>query len=612
MKKIIWAVIGCMLFFIALLAYLYLWVWDTKDDTSISTQKTSQKTYKHTFPEQVVKNDFFTGEFIRNDIASIYPRRASLVKDILVDIGDEVYAGQTLAILFEPWVEGQSSSNISYKSTIVDSHSKILSDTKKVSDAKIAEFEQEIQEKETLLQETLKNYDAKIAQVWDSEESRGSEYTLALQSLTTLENSLKNAEENKEQLLSDAKRNIEQKLTVLNIKIEDIYSQIIPIIYIWEENDVDYTEIQKWDLHYLFSAKDSSVLGSLITEVQMYQWWELDNIEEKYESIKSIISLTKLALKNTVHSAWDTPQSTIDAYITIINSLEIEWESIYEWYIDAQSAYKLTLSSQQEKIERLKDDVQKQKENIAFISQKYTTLESDKSLETQKLTSELETLRKSKELLIASESRQVTKAQNDLAVAKSDLNKEYVASWDYKIISPFSGTISKRDIEIGEMISEGIEVFRVSWVDNTLSRITKKEIKFYVPESLQWKIQIWQEVYFSSHDSGKTFSWTIYRISPEIDEATRSITLQAKVNEGINLSNKSTLRVSFETESFHYKVPTSTIYNKWERTILYYKKDNGKLWVKDIVIVSDDGEFSLITGDFDETLKVVTTPIFVK
>lgn len=46
--------------------------------------------YEHTFAERVVKNDFFQGEFINNEVAAIYPRRDALVKDILVDIGDTV------------------------------------------------------------------------------------------------------------------------------------------------------------------------------------------------------------------------------------------------------------------------------------------------------------------------------------------------------------------------------------------------------------------------------------------------------------------------------------------------------------------------------------------
>lgn len=93
---------------------------------------------------------------------------------------------------------------------------------------------------------------------------------------------------------------------------------------------------------------------------------------------------------------------------------------------------------------------------------------------------------------------------------------------------------------------------------------------------------------------------------------TRTITVQAKVDESISLPNMTTVRVNLETEQAIFQVPTSSIYNKGERKIMYYKKDNGKLGVQDINIISDDGEFSLVTGDFDESLKVVTTPIFVK
>jgi hypothetical protein len=87
----------------------------------------------------------------------------------------------------------------------------------------------------------------------------------------------------------------------------------------------------------------------------------------------------------------------------------------------------------------------------------------------------------------------------------------------------------------------------------------------------------------------------VYRISPEIDPETRAITVQAKVDETLSISNKSSLRVTLETESLSYKIPTASIYNKGERKILYYKKENGKLGVQDISIISDDGEYSLVS-----------------
>jgi hypothetical protein len=56
------------------------------------------------------------------------------------------------------------------------------------------------------------------------------------------------------------------------------------------------------------------------------------------------------------------------------------------------------------------------------------------------------------------------------------------------------------------MISPKAEAFRVAGVDNTLSRITKKEVKFYVPESLQDQMTLGQEIYFSANDKAKSFS----------------------------------------------------------------------------------------------------------
>lgn len=612
MKKITWIIGVILLWVIWVVAYIYSGENMDHSQMTMSDSLKSQKTYEHTFPEQVVKNDFFAGEFIRNDVASIYPRRESLVKDILVDIWDEVYAGQTLAILFEPGVEGQSASNIWLKSTIVNSQEKILWDTQKIADSKISEFDKKIEEKEIILRETLKNYDLQIRQIWNTQQSSWSEYSVGYKNLITLENSYENALDNKAKVLSDANSNIDQKTSLFDIKIKEVYSQIIPMIYIWEENNIDYEEIKKGDLHYLFSSQDSSIINSLVMEVRKYQEDVWEDITERYENIKEIIRLSKKGLENTPSSVTDTPQELIDQHIVQISVLEAQLETSYEWYTDAKTQYEVIASSQNEKLDKISDDIEKQKESLELTASKYSTVENDKQWEIEKLTAELETLKASRGVLIANQEKQVTQASNNLAIARADLNKEYVASWDYKIISPFSGVISSRNMEIGEMISPSMEAYRVSGVDNSLSRITKKEIKFFVPESLQWKFQIGQEVYFSSSDEAESFSWSIYRISPEIDEQTRSITIQAKVDESISLSNKSTIRVSLETQSLVYKVPTSSIYNKWERTIVYYKKDNEKLGVKDIVILSDDGEFSLVTGDFDSSLKVVTTPIFIK
>jgi hypothetical protein len=120
-----------------------------------------------------------------------------------------------------------------------------------------------------------------------------------------------------------------------------------------------------------------------------------------------------------------------------------------------------------------------------------------------------------------------------------------------------------------------MEAFRLTDVKTTLSKITKKEVKFLVPESLKENIVMGKEIIFSLGDNeSNSYTGSIYRISPEVDEQSLSIIVQAKVNDNISFPNKSTLRVSLETQQELFKVPSSTIYSKQERKIIYYKKDN--------------------------------------
>jgi len=106
-------------------------------------------------------------------------------------------------------------------------------------------------------------------------------------------------------------------------------------------------------------------------------------------------------------------------------------------------------------------------------------------------------------------------------------------------------------------------VFRVTGVKNSLSKVTKKEIKFFVPESLKKSIELNKEITFYFGDNAsQSFTGSIYRIAPEIDENNFSILVQAKVDENINFPSKSTVRVGFETDTNIFKIPSKTIYNK--------------------------------------------------
>ena len=571
-----------------------------------------QKVYEHTFPEQISTIDYFPGEFISNDVASIYPRRDAIIQDILVDIWDEVAAWETLAILLNPWVSWEWQSKINIKHTVVSSKNNLLLEAKKVKDAKIAELEQKIQEKRVILEETINNYNSKISQIWD-DSTDGSEYQVFLRSLENLQRNLENAEKSKIELLSESKNNITQKEQLLSAKIDEIYNNIIPILYIWNENELHYGKINSYDFSDQFWAKNTMLRNEFINNLQIFHnnFDDLE-LEKKYNDMLQITHSLIAVLQNTIISV-RADEATISMHISDISTYNSALIAQKEILDDAKNMYNVLDVAQKEKIENIELQISKQENEIALLWTKSHSTESEKSLAVSKLSAEIETLQKSKELLIASEDRLIADIENDIIIAKADLNSEYIKSGDYKITSPFSWVISKRGIGVGEKISLHTEAFRISGVETSLSKITKKEIKFYVPENVKENLKLEKEIsFYSSDDKNKGFTGSIYRISPEIDEKTFSITVQAKISDEINLPNKSTVRVSLEHKKDVFKVPSNAIYNKEKRKIIYYKKDNGKLWVKDVTIVSDDWEYSLVAGDFDETLQVVITPIFIK
>jgi len=604
---------------IIIISIVTLWVvitsWNTESNNAI-VQNTNEikekKVYKHTFPERISKNDYFKWEFISNDIASIYPRRDALVRDILVDIWDEVKAGETLAILFNPWVGWEGQSKINLKNTVVSSKNNLLDEVKNVRDAKIAELDQKISELEIILQETINNFDSKISQIWDND-TLWSEYQVQLKWLENLQKNLENALSSKDELLKESKNNIIQKEQLLDSKIDEVYNKIIPILYIWNEDELDYRKINSYDFSDQFWAKNSMSKNELITKLKKYhnEYKDLE-VEMKYEDLLKINNLLVIVLQNTIISV-SVDEWVIQSHISSINTYNTSLISQKEMLDDAVSMYKVLEVAQKEKIENIELQISKKENEIALLLTKSSSTESEKRLAVEKLKAQIETLKKSRDLLVANENKAIITLENEIAIAKADLNSEYIKSGDYKIVSPFSWVISKRWIEIWEKISPNMEAFRITWVDTTLSRITKKEVKFYVPENLKENLNLWKEIFFSLWDNNESsFTWSIYRISPEVDEETFSITVQAKVDENITFPNKSTLRVNLETKEEIFKIPSSSVYNKEERKIVYYKKDNGKLWIRDVNIISDDGEYSLITWKIDDTLRVITTPIFIK
>lgn len=615
MNKKKWLILA--IFLMSLITFLIIFnYWNTTNTTTISkniNEKEEKKVYKHILPERISKDDYFKWEFISNEVVSVYPRRTALIKDILVDVGDKVYEGQTLAILFTPWIDWEWVSNINLRNTIISSKNNLLEEIKKVKYAKINELDQKITEKQIILQETINNFDSKISQIWDNN-TLWWEYQVQLKWLENLQKNLDNAIFLKNKLLKESYDNISQKEQLLSSKIDEISNKIIPIIYVWNEDELDYFDINITDFSDEFWAKTSiSDKNDFVMKLKNYNknYKDLD-LEKKYEKLLEINNLLIKLLQNTLISP-NITEKTIKTHILNINTYNTSLISENEIFNDSKNMYNVLEISQKEKIENIESQISKKENEISLLWTKSISVQSEKRLAVEQLKASIETLKKSKDLLIANENKDIINLENEISIAKANLNVEYIKSSNYKIISPFSWIISKRWINIWDNIQLNTEAFRITWVNTTLSKITKKEVKFYVPENIKENLSIWKEITFSLWNNKESnFIWTIYRISPEVDEETFNIIVQAKVDENINFPNKTTLRVKLETKEETFKIPSSTIYNKEDKKIVYYKKDNGKIWVLDINIISDDWEYSLVSWNITDNLKIVTTPIFIK
>mgnify|MGYP003685084163 CR=1 FL=1 len=408
MKGNKWLILATFLIIIIISSIaVYQWESDNIIWNSIeSSENTSKKVYLHTSPDRILKNDYFKWEFISNDIAAIYPRREALVRDILVDIWDEVRVWDTLAILFNPWVQGEWQSKINIKSSIVSSKNNLLIEVNNVKDAKIAELEQKIIEREIALEEVIKNFDIKISQVGDNE-TIWSEYQVQLNTLENLKNNLENAKATQQELLLESKNNIKQKEELLDAKIIEIYNKIIPILYTGNEKDTDYNNINSGDFSDYLWAKNSQVRSEFINILKKYHNNKENlSIDDKYKSLIKINNNLISVLYNTISSV-EITETIIASHIASINTLQSVLISQKEILDDAQTTYNLLILTQNEKIENIEIQIITKDNVLALLWTKNIAIWSEKSLLVSKLKAEIDTLIKSKELLIASENRNI-------------------------------------------------------------------------------------------------------------------------------------------------------------------------------------------------------------
>lgn len=642
MKKtyIVWFI----LFSIVLSSILFFvfakdgWV-DIKNNSIKNTD--DEFVYDYINPEVVNENREIVGTFLANDVSSIYNRRSWIIKDILVDIWDKVSVWETLALVFDAWVEWEASASIYEKNTRVEAAKIDLENAKKEKKEKINELNKKLDEQYILLNEAQKNSEIEVKQVSNLKENTSTiesdtiwlkKQTIEVEkkSLQLFEKNLIDAELSKKSKLIDIENKKNQSISNSLIVINESFDKIIDFMYLWEDRLINNKVFSSDDISIYLSAKNSTVRNDFLLKVQWFyaENKTAENIDLLFKNLFEIYDLAPSAIDNTIVSS-NISQASIDKYRTSIfsaNKSLIDSESSYRNII---VSYDLILREQDEKINFISNNIEKQKE-VILLAQKNLEISLNNQIRTnsnlenelykvsiwqnskiEAIKANIEVLKQSIITIETQEEKKIDSYKNNLNISLAEFEKTYSIFWNNKIISPFDWVISKRYINVWDMIWESSTIFDMVWVKNSLSKKAEKEVVFSIPKELSDSIKIWSEITFSQSESKSiAYTWSVWRISPQIDPLTNTIQVQAKVNN-IELPHQTKVWVNLDTTKNYFRVPFSSIYEKENKKVVYFLRESWNLWYRYVNVINNIWEFVDIEWDnLGSEYKIITSPLF--
>jgi RND family efflux transporter MFP subunit len=138
---------------------------------------------------------------------------------------------------------------------------------------------------------------------------------------------------------------------------------------------------------------------------------------------------------------------------------------------------------------------------------------------------------------------EVNNRRGILAERRSDLALAEQQLADTHLHAPFSGAVQQRRANLGEYLAAGAPVL-------TLVKLTPLRLRLDVPEREALNIRVGQEV--AVRTEGATDAWPgrIVRLSPAIEEANRSLIVEAEVDNSKGLLRPGSFaRAEIQTES---------------------------------------------------------------
>ncbi len=170
-----------------------------------------------------------------------------------------------------------------------------------------------------------------------------------------------------------------------------------------------------------------------------------------------------------------------------------------------------------------------------------------------------------------------------------------------EIRAPFDGATSERKISVGDFLKPGNPIVRMMQLDPL-------EISFRVDEKYKTRIFLSQPVETTvTAQPKRKFDGKIYFISPDIDVATRTFLIKARITNKEGLLNPGMfahVTITIETHKNALVIPWECVVQLEDETYVYVLNNNKAKKIPVQLLLIEDG-MAEVLGDLEPHMKIV-------
>ena len=524
----------------------------------------------------LVSNDsslLLPGKILSNETANIYPRREGIVEDVYVDIGDEVKKGQTVALLLSKGVEGQSMAIIAEKTARQAQAESDHLNAKSVAIESVSKANQLIEEKRAALEVAKREQEGLMKKMAQSAEN-------AIQMRDQAFIAARDARQVMERILTGTNAS-----TGIDLKEEDILQQIGALSSNKQERyDIlsAFNAFRDYEYEYLdvSDADKDNVLRKLFAQAQ-----------KSFFALHGLMAVTGTTPipqpgRGTSMDPVDITKEVLSVQDKVLKAKE-KWE-------DAFFNFEELIASEPE-----------------IYAEAHGKINNAQSNKVKLLSSQLKTTQENYRLIQSQQEQVIERSEKAIDIASASLRAESAQSGHRKILSPFTGVVSKRFINVGDIVMSSKSAFELVGVPTSLAKDAKAEIQFGLPEHLMSALDVGDAIAFLlPGDDSEEHEAFVTRKSPQVDMQTHTITVQAKIDEDLSLPHHTNVRVRITNRGTPaFRIPSYAVKREDDKNIIWIMDSDINKPVQMLVtVIAEDGEFAEVSGEIDELSEIILDP----